>query len=310
MLYVAGEILLWMALAFVLGVLVGWFVWGVRSRAAGKAKGAGKPAEAARGTAVTSLSSTGDIESVTVRPAAKAAPTEAVVVAAAAASAAPVTPPAGTPIVLPPAEPPLDDTTAGDTTAEVEVVPPAAADASASAELASLVTDEGPRWAPDSAAGTGEDVGGLDERVAALEDEVAAAPTADAANEAAARLAAAEDAATAQDVAEARAASEALGPDMAAGAAVLGRKVATDDLKVVEGIGPRIEEVLKESGINTWSDLAAAAPDRLRTILDLAGDQFRVHDPGTWPRQAGLAAEGRWDDLVELQDELTGGRPS
>lgn len=305
MLYVAGEILLWMALAFVLGVLVGWFVWGVRRRAARTTKGAGKPAEAAKGTAGPSLTSTGDIESVTVRPAAKAAPSEAVAVAAAAASAAPITPPAGTPIVVPPAEPALDDTTA-----EVEVVPPAAPDAAASAELASLVADEGPRWAPDSAADAGEPVSDLDEQVAALEDEVAAAPTADAAAEAAARLAAAEEAATAQDVAEARAASEALGPDLAAGAAVLGRKVATDDLKVVEGIGPRIEEVLKESGINTWSDLAATAPDRLRTILDLAGDQFRVHDPGTWPRQAGLAAEGRWDDLVELQDELTGGRPS
>ena len=147
----------------------------------------------------------------------------------------------------------------------------------------------------------------LNERVAELEDEVAAAPTAEAAAEAGARLAAAEDAATAQDVAEARAA---LGPDLTAGAAALGRKVAVDDLKVVEGIGPRIEEVLKESGINTWTELAATAPDRLRTILDLAGDQFRVHDPGTWPRQAGLAAEGRWDELVELQEELSGGRPS
>ena len=52
MLYVAGEIFLWMALAFVLGVLVGWFVWGVRRRStgakpAGQATGAGRAAATA-----------------------------------------------------------------------------------------------------------------------------------------------------------------------------------------------------------------------------------------------------------------------
>ena len=217
-----------------------------------------------------------------------------------AAPALPVTPPAGTPIVVARATPPADDTTA-----EVEVVPPLAAPAppagdeaepSTSPALAALVADD----AADA----------LNDRVAELEDEVKFAPDAEAAEDAGERLAAAEDAATAQDVADARAAAEAatLGPDLAAGAATLGRKVSVEDLKVVEGIGPRIEEVLKESGINTWNELAATSPDRLRTILDLAGDQFRVHDPGTWPRQAGLAAEGRWDELVELQAALTGGR--
>jgi hypothetical protein len=46
----------------------------------------------------------------------------------------------------------------------------------------------------------------------------------------------------------------------------------------------------------------------LRTLLDLAGDQYRVHDPTTWPEQAGLACDGRWDDLVALQAGLSGGR--
>jgi len=33
-----------------------------------------------------------------------------------------------------------------------------------------------------------------------------------------------------------------------------------------------------------------------------------MHDPGSWPQQAGLAAEGKWDELQTLQDNLDGGK--
>ena len=81
-----------------------------------------------------------------------------------------------------------------------------------------------------------------------------------------------------------------------------------DDLKVIEGIGPKIEGLLNDDGIHTWRQLADAAVDRLQTVLDRAGPRYRVHDPGTWPQQAGLAAEGRWQELEKLKDELDGGR--
>lgn len=81
-----------------------------------------------------------------------------------------------------------------------------------------------------------------------------------------------------------------------------------DDLKIVEGIGPKIETLLKEGGINTWAELAEAPVDRLKEILDAAGPRYQIHDPGTWPAQAKLAAEGKWDELKALQEELTGGR--
>ena len=96
--------------------------------------------------------------------------------------------------------------------------------------------------------------------------------------------------------------------DPAGAAAAADRPPAFDDLKVVEGISPRVEAILQESGIVTLSDLADASPERLRTLLDLAGDQFRVHDPATWPEQAGLAAAGQWDQLATLQSTLTGGK--
>ena len=81
-----------------------------------------------------------------------------------------------------------------------------------------------------------------------------------------------------------------------------------EDLKVIEGIGPKIEELLKTAGINTWSDLADTDAAQLNEILDAAGASFRMHDPGTWPAQARLATNGEWNLLKEYQDELKGGR--
>ncbi len=81
-----------------------------------------------------------------------------------------------------------------------------------------------------------------------------------------------------------------------------------DDLKIVEGIGPKIEQLLKEGNINTWAELAATPVDRLREILDAAGPRYQIHDPSTWPAQSKFAAEGQWEELKEYQDMLTGGR--
>ncbi len=81
-----------------------------------------------------------------------------------------------------------------------------------------------------------------------------------------------------------------------------------DDLEIVEGIGPKIAEVLTAAGVVTFADLAAATTESIREILDNAGSQFAAHDPATWPKQAELAAEGKWDELKKWQDELLGGR--
>jgi predicted flap endonuclease-1-like 5' DNA nuclease len=91
--------------------------------------------------------------------------------------------------------------------------------------------------------------------------------------------------------------------------AVLGFKGADpNDLQIIEGVGPKIEEVLKNAGIKTWADLARTTADEIRDLLDEAGDNFRLADPSTWPRQAYLAAYGKWKELKEFQDFLQGGR--
>lgn len=81
-----------------------------------------------------------------------------------------------------------------------------------------------------------------------------------------------------------------------------------DDLKAVEGIGPKIEGLLHADGIKTWKDLSEASTDRIQGVLDRAGSRYKLANPGTWPRQAELAHLGKWDELEKLQDELTGGR--
>jgi large subunit ribosomal protein L27 len=86
------------------------------------------------------------------------------------------------------------------------------------------------------------------------------------------------------------------------------KKPKLDDLKIVEGIGPKIETLLKEGGINTWEELANAEVDRLKEILDAAGPRYQIHDPSTWPAQSKFAAEGKWEELKEYQDMLLGGR--
>jgi predicted flap endonuclease-1-like 5' DNA nuclease len=95
---------------------------------------------------------------------------------------------------------------------------------------------------------------------------------------------------------------------LANGAGVLGFKLQADDLKVVEGIGPAIESLLHGAGITTWRALQQTDPARIREVLDAAGPRFKMHDPGTWPRQAGLLADGQWDEFKKLTDELLGGR--
>lgn len=80
----------------------------------------------------------------------------------------------------------------------------------------------------------------------------------------------------------------------------------TDDLTVIEGIGPKISEVLQAAGVHTFTDLAAMDTDKLTEILHAAN--LRLAAPETWAEQAQLAAADDWDGLKQLQDRLKGGR--
>ena len=86
------------------------------------------------------------------------------------------------------------------------------------------------------------------------------------------------------------------------------RKNKKDDLKKIEGIGPKIEQIFNAAGIKSFDELATFTPTKLRNILQEAGPRYKMHNPKTWPKQAKLAASGNWKKLKTLQDSLKGGK--
>ena len=81
-----------------------------------------------------------------------------------------------------------------------------------------------------------------------------------------------------------------------------------DDLTKIEGIGKKIAELLVTENIVSFKDLSKASGKKLKGILEAAGSKFKSHDPASWPKQAKLAAAGKWAELEELQQELNGGK--
>lgn len=86
------------------------------------------------------------------------------------------------------------------------------------------------------------------------------------------------------------------------------KTVAKDDLTKIEGIGPKIAELLEKGGIDSYAKLADSESKAIKSILDAAGKRYQMHDPATWPQQAALARDGKTVELKQLQDELKGGR--
>ncbi len=83
------------------------------------------------------------------------------------------------------------------------------------------------------------------------------------------------------------------------------KKAKADDLKKIEGIGPKIASTLVEAGIATFAELAKTDAAKIAEIISgVRGN----HVTDTWPAQAKLAAEGKWDELKKWQDELDGGK--
>jgi large subunit ribosomal protein L21 len=112
--------------------------------------------------------------------------------------------------------------------------------------------------------------------------------------------------------------AEASAPTMAAPAAAakpsrskkeMGKtKDGSDDLEIVEGIGPKIAGLLRADGITTFAKLAATPAEAVREILSKAGGNFASHDPASWGTQAQMAHDGKWDALKKWQDEHIAGK--
>lgn len=86
------------------------------------------------------------------------------------------------------------------------------------------------------------------------------------------------------------------------------KQIEFDDLKVIEGIGPKIEVLLNKANIYTWKKLSQTGIGELKRLLKAEGSVYEAHEPSTWPEQAALAASWSWTELENLQAELKAGR--
>lgn len=80
-----------------------------------------------------------------------------------------------------------------------------------------------------------------------------------------------------------------------------------EDLTKIEGIGPKAAEALNGQGINTFAELAKTAPEKIKEVLTEASSRMAHLDPTTWPKQAQMAADGKWEELGKWQDNAKGG---
>ncbi len=81
-----------------------------------------------------------------------------------------------------------------------------------------------------------------------------------------------------------------------------------DDLTIVEGVGSNIEALLYKNKIYSYKQLSKATIAGLKAILAAGGNKYNIHNPGSWPKQAKLAAEGKFEDLELLKKHLQGGK--
>lgn len=96
--------------------------------------------------------------------------------------------------------------------------------------------------------------------------------------------------------------------DAAAAKNAMGKAIKQDDLKIVEGIGPKISGMFNEAGIKTWKDLSEISVADCRKILAGGGNRYKVHDPASWPMQAKMCYEGKWKELAKWQDKHDHGK--
>jgi len=96
--------------------------------------------------------------------------------------------------------------------------------------------------------------------------------------------------------------------DAAAAKAAFGKKIKQDDLKIVEGIGPKIEGLFHNFDIKTWQALSDVTVAKCQEVLNSGGKRYQIHDPASWPMQAKMAYKGDWKKLTKWQDQHKAGK--
>ena len=88
---------------------------------------------------------------------------------------------------------------------------------------------------------------------------------------------------------------------------VLKKREGFDDLEIIEGIGPKICDLLHNNGVKTFKQLSAMSVAEINAVLEKGGDRFRLANPASWAQQSNFCANNRWAELRTLQDSLVAG---
>lgn len=96
--------------------------------------------------------------------------------------------------------------------------------------------------------------------------------------------------------------------DATAAKAALGKNIKQDDLKIVEGIGPKIAGLFHSFDIKTWKALSEVSVSKCKEVLNSGGEKYRMHDPSSWPMQGKMCYEGKWKELARWQEEHRWGK--
>lgn len=88
----------------------------------------------------------------------------------------------------------------------------------------------------------------------------------------------------------------------------IGRPEGPNDLKFVQGLGSKIQELLVLNNIRTFKELSKASQSRVKSVLEQAGPRFKNQDPKPLIEQAKLIKAEKWSELEALQAKLSEGR--
>ncbi len=82
------------------------------------------------------------------------------------------------------------------------------------------------------------------------------------------------------------------------------KKKNKQDLKIIEGIWPKIEQLLNKWWIYSYKDLELSEISTIQNILENAWSRYTLHNPTTWPKQANIANNWNFEKLKTYQDKL------
>jgi large subunit ribosomal protein L20 len=106
-----------------------------------------------------------------------------------------------------------------------------------------------------------------------------------------------------------RASAPKAAPPVAAAPKAAPAAAGTDDLLIIEGLGPKSVEALNNAGVTTFAQVASMSPEELDDIVRVkAGVRLLKGQVETWPKQAKFLLDGDMDGFKAYTDHLVGGR--